>query len=225
MTGNGGDPGSFLDMIDSADRSALVSTGRRRRYAKGDSLFNEGNQSERVMVLLEGRAKVARATEDGKEAMLALRGPGDLLGEMSVFDGEPHSASATALEDCEALVLTRTEFTSFLEEHPRAALVLLSMLTQRLRDADDKRADFLAYDAESRVARGLVELAERFGEPTDTGVRIRVALSQEELGGWLGASRESVSKALHRMRSRGWIETHRRGITVVDIEALRRRAS
>ena len=225
MTGNGGDPGAFLGAIESADRAALESSARRRRYAKGDSLFNEGNQSERVMVLIEGRAKIARATEDGKEAMLALRGPGDLLGEMSVFDGEPHSASATALEDCDALVLTRAEFTSFLEDHPRAALVLLSMLTQRLRDADDKRSDFLAYDAESRVARALVELAERFGEPTDSGVRIQVALSQEELGGWLGASRESVSKALHRMRSRGWIETHRRGITVVDIEALRRRAS
>ena len=225
MAGNGGDPGNFLDAIDDADRSTLISSGRRRRFSKGDSLFNEGSRSERVMILIEGRAKVARATEDGKEAMLALRGPGDLLGEMSVFGGEPHSASATALEDCDALVLTRTEFTSFLEEYPRAALVLLSMLTERLRDADDKRADFLAYDAESRVARGLVELAERFGEPTDAGLRIRVALSQEELGGWLGASRESVSKALHRMRSRGWIETHRRGITVVDIEALKRRAS
>ena len=225
MTGNDGDPGSFLDAIDDTDRSTLLSLGRTRRFSKGNSLFNEGSRSERVMILIEGRAKVARATEDGKEAMLALRGPGDLLGEMSVFDGEPHSASATALEDCDGLVLTRAEFTSFLEEHPRAALVLLSMLTQRLRDADDKRADFLAYDAESRVARGLVELAERFGEPTDAGLRIQVALSQEELGGWLGASRESVSKALHRMRSRGWIETHRRGITVVDIEALRQRAS
>lgn len=225
MTGNGGDPGSFLGVIDDADRSALMSSGRKRRLSKGDSLFNEGSRSERVMILLEGRAKVTRATEEGKEVLLALRGPGDLLGEMSVFDGEPHSASATALEDCDAMVLTRTEFTSFLEQHPRAALVLLSMLTQRLRDADDKRADFLAYDAESRVARGLVELAERFGEPTDAGVRIRIALSQEELGGWLGASRESVSKALNRLRSRGWIETHRRGITVVDVDALRRRAS
>ncbi|MDQ3963668.1 MAG: Crp/Fnr family transcriptional regulator [Actinomycetota bacterium] len=223
MTGNGGDPGSFLDAIDDSDRSALFSFARRRRYPKGDSLFNEGNRSDRVLILLEGRAKVARATEEGKEVLLALRGPGDLLGEMSAFDGEPHSASATALEDCDALVITRDEFTSFLEEHPRAAVTLLTMLTQRLRDADEKRVDFLAYDAESRVARRLVELAERFGEATDAGVRIGV-LSQEELGGWLGASRESVSKALQTMRSRGWIETHRREITVVDLDALRQRA-
>lgn len=225
MTGNGGDPGSFLDAIDDADRSSLFSSARRRRYPKGDSLFNEGNRSDRVLVLLEGRAKVARATEEGKEVLLALRGPGDLLGEMSAFDGQPHSASATALEECDALVLTPDEFTSFLEGHPRAALTLLSMLTQRLRDADDKRVDFLAYDAESRVARGLVELAERFGESTDAGVRIRAALSQEELGGWLGTSRESVSKALQTMRSRGWIETHRLEITVRDLDALRRRAT
>lgn len=223
MAGNGGDPGSFLDAIDDADRSALLSSGRRRRYPRGDSLFSEGNRSERVIVLLEGRAKVARATAEGKEVLLALRGPGDLLGEMSAFDGEPHSASATALEDCHALVLTTAEFTSFLETHPRAGLTLLCMLTQRLRDADEKRVDFLAYDAESRVARRLVELADRFGESTDEGVRIGV-LSQEELGGWLGASRESVSKALQTMRSRGWIETHRREITVVDLDALRQRA-
>lgn len=224
MTGNGVDPGTFLAAIDDADRSALVSSSRRRRYPKGDSLFNEGIRSERVLILLEGRAKVARCTEEGKEVLLAVRGPGDLLGEMSAFDGEPHSASATALEDCDALVLTTEEFTSFLETRPRAALTLLTMLTERLRDADEKRVDFLAFDAESRVARRLVELAERFGEETDRGIRIKV-LSQEEIGGWLGASRESVSKALHTMRSRGWIETHRREIIVVDIEALRRRAT
>lgn len=224
MSGQGGDPGTFLDMIDDVDRSALASAARRRRYPKGEALFNEGNRSERIMILLEGRAKVARATEDGREALLALRGPGDLLGEMSAFDGEPHSASATALEDCEVLVLTTEEFTAFLEEHPHAAVTLLTMVTRRLRDADAKRADFLAYDAESRVARGLVELADRFGEPTNGGVRIRVSLSQEELGGWLGASRESVSKALQIMRARRWIETHRREITVRDLDALRRRA-
>ncbi|HEV3471947.1 MAG TPA: Crp/Fnr family transcriptional regulator [Actinomycetota bacterium] len=224
MTGSGGDPGTFLDAIASDDRSALISAARKRRYPKGDSLFNEGNRSDRVMILLEGRAKVARATEEGKEVLLALRGPGDLLGEMSAFDGEPHSASATALEDCETLVLTTEEFTTFLETHPSAALTLLTMLTERLRDADEKRVDFLAYDAESRVARRLVELAERFGESTDRGIRIKI-LSQEEIGGWLGASRESVSKALQTMRSRGWIETYRREITVVDLDALRRRAT
>lgn len=222
MTGNG-DPGSFLDAIDEAGRSALASSARKRHYRKGDSLLNEGSRSERVMVLLKGRAKVVRVTEQGKEALLALRGPGDLLGEMSAFDGQPHSASATALEDCEVLALTTEQFTSFLEAHPTAALILLSMLTHRLRDADEKRTDFLAYDAESRVARGLVELAERFGEPLGSGIRIRVALSQEDLGAWLSASRESVSKALQTMRSKGWIETHRREITVFDLDALRRR--
>lgn len=224
MAGNGGDPGSFLDTIDDADRSALVSSARTQRYRKGESLFNEGDRSDRVMVLLDGRAKIGRATEEGKEVLLALRGPGDLLGEMSAFDGEPHSASAKALDDCDALVLTADGFTSFLEAHPRSAVTLLTMLTQRLRDADEKRVDFLAYDAESRVARRLVELAERFGEPTDTGIRIGV-LSQEELGGWLGASRESVSKALQTMRARRWIETNRREITVIDLDALRRRAT
>ncbi len=148
-----------------------------------------------------------------------------MIGDMSVLDGEPRSASAYALEDVHVLVLNADDFVSFLERHPKAALALLRMQNARLREADQKRIEYSAHDSVGRVASRLVELAVRYGESSDGGIRITAPLTQEELAGWTGASREAVSKALQTLRARGWIETHRRGITVLNLDALRRRAT
>ena len=164
-------------------------------------------------------------TENGKEAVLAFRSSGDILGELSALDGEPRSATATVLEPVEALVLTVGQFRDFLCAHPRMALGLLEMLSRRLRDADRKRVEFGAYDSVGRVARRLVELAEDFGVPDRGGVRITLSLSQEELAGWVGASRKAVSNALRWLRGRGLVETGRRSITIRDVDALRKRAT
>ncbi len=217
-------PGGFLGALEEKERDDLHARSQRRRFRPSAALFNEGERSDRVVVLLSGQVKVSYYTGDGREVMLAVRGAGDLLGDLSVLDGEPVSASVTALEPVEALSLTAEQFKGYVQDHPRVALVLLEMLSKRLRDADRKRIEFAAYDSVGRVARRLVELAERFGEAAGDGLKINVPLSQQELAGWVGASREAVSKALHVLRRRGWIETARRGITVLDLEALRRRA-
>jgi len=189
------------------------------------SVFNEGDTTGRVVVITSGRVKASFFTEDGKEALLAIREPGDLLGEFSALDGEPHSASAIALEPVDALVVSAEEFRSFLSDNPRVSLHLLESLTRRLRDADTKRVEFLAYDSVGRVARRLVELVDRFGEKGAGTTEITVKLTQEELAGWAGCSREAASKALQALRARGWIETHRRGVTILDLDALIKRAS
>jgi CRP-like cAMP-binding protein len=176
------------------------------------------------MVVLSGTIKLISISEEGKEVMLALRGPGDLLGELGALDGRPRSASAIALDDAEVLVLPVADFKSFLERHPRATVAILEMLASRLRDADRKRIEFAAQDSMSRVAARLVELAERFGEESDDAIRIDLPISQEELAGWTGCSRDSVVKALQSMRGLGWIDTERRRITVHDLDALRRRS-
>ena len=107
---------------------------------------------------------------------------------------------------------------------PRVAMVLVRMLNRRLRDADRKRVEFLAQDTVGRVCSRLVELAERFGEPGSGAVQIDLAITQEELAGWTGSSRESVIRALRSLRELGWIATQRRGVTVLEIDMLRRRA-
>jgi CRP/FNR family transcriptional regulator, cyclic AMP receptor protein len=221
---DGGRPG-FLGLLSDREVGDLAAAGRVRRYRRGATLLTEGTVSGLVVVLHSGRVKVSSVTDRGDEVLLAVRSRGDLLGEFSALDGEPCSATATALDPVEALVVGAAEFRAFLEAHPAVALQLLEMLTRRLRDADRKRVEFGAADTTGRVSSRLVELADRFGQPTQQGVRISVPLTQEELAGWVGSSREAVSKALRALRARGWIETRRKAIVVIDLAALRRRAT
>ena len=214
----------FLAVLDEDERSDLLARSHRRRYRRGAPVFHEGGGSDGVVVVLSGRVKVSTVTADGKEVVLAFRGPGDLLGELSAIDGEARSATVGALEPVEAAVVPASEFRAFLAAHSRVAILLLEMLARRLRDADRKRVEFGAHDTLGRVAARLVELAERYGEPAPDGVRITLPLSQEELAGWTGSSREAVGKALHALRGLGWVRTERRRITVLHLEALRRRS-
>jgi CRP/FNR family transcriptional regulator, cyclic AMP receptor protein len=218
------EPDEFMARLGEPDREALAERGRRRRWPSGASLFLEGEKASTVMIVLSGRVKCFSLTEHGEEILLAVRGPGALLGELSAVDGAPRSASIAALEPVVALVVPLNAFVDYLRGHGDAAIALLQLVTARLRDADRKRVEGAAYDIPARVARRLVELADRFGEPDGTGVRIAVALSQDELAGWVGASREAVAKALRVLRDRGYVSTGRRTMTVLDVPGLRRRA-
>ena len=215
--------GFFAD-LDPDQRRAFQTASHSRRFPRGTTLFNEGESSDKVVVVVSGRVKISFFTNDGREIVLGVRGPGEILGELSALDGEPRSATATALEDVDSLIVTTDAFRAFIETHPKVALRLLETISRRLRDADDKRIEFGALDTVGRVAKRLIELASRFGEETGEGLRISVALSQQDLAGWTGASREAVSKAMQTLRTRGWIETHRRGVTILDLDSLRRRA-
>lgn len=196
-----------------------------RKFSRGSILFRGGEPPENVILVISGRVKISSLTREGREVVLAVSGPGDILGEVSALDGEARSATATALDQLEALVIDAEEFRKFLETNPRVALEITKRLAQRLRDADRDRIQFSAFDTVGRVAGRLIELAERFGESMDGSLRISLPLSQLELAGWAGASREAVSKALQVLRSRGLIATHRRTIEILDLEALRRRAT
>ncbi|MDQ3154108.1 MAG: Crp/Fnr family transcriptional regulator, partial [Actinomycetota bacterium] len=182
----------------------------------------EGTRSDTVVLVISGRLKVIASAADGTEVVLAVRGPGALLGELAAIDEQPRSASVRAMEPVEILTVGSGEFTTFLHAHPRTMWLLLRILTGRLRDADRKRAEFGVYDTLSRVAHRLVELADRFGEPTESGIRITLSFTQEELAGWVGASLEAVTKALRILRDRGYLQTQRRTVTVLDIDRLRR---
>jgi CRP-like cAMP-binding protein len=215
----------FLAALTSDQISSLRARAIPRRFRKGQALFHEGGSSDRVVALLRGRVKVSTMTAEGREIVLAFRGPGDLLGELSAIDGQPRSASVEAIEPVEALAIAPPDFRAFLTENPEISLMLLETLSRRLRDADRKRIEYGAHDTVGRVAARLIELADQYGEPDPRGVRIALPISQEELAGWTGASREAVSKALQTLRGAGWVVTERRRITVCDPEALKRRSA
>jgi len=215
----------FLDALPPAEVEHLRTRGVVRRFPRGDALFHERQASDRVMVLLEGRVKIASTSEEGREAVLAFRGPGEVLGELSAIDGRPRSAGVVAVDPVEALVIASADFRTFLERSPTAALWILTRLVTRLREADRKRAEYGASDTIGRVAARLVELATDYGRAQPGGgVLIDLPITQEELASWVGSSREGVNKALHTLRGLRWVETERRAITVLDMEALRRRA-
>ncbi len=202
----------------------LISRGVRRPFRRGAFIMTEGEASDHVVVLLSGRAKVSSYTADGKEVVLAVRGPGELIGELSALDEGARSATVSALEPIEALIIPSERFVAFLTDHARLAILMLQTMSRRLRDSDRKRVEFGAYDTPGRVARRLLELVDRYGEGDGSVMRIDLSLTQDELAGWTGSSREAVSKALREFRDRGWIETGRRSIKVLDVQALRGRA-
>ena len=214
----------FLASLSTEELAALRSRAVPRRFARGATIVHQGELPARVLAIERGRAKVSAITEDGKEIVLAFRGPGDLIGEVSALGGEPRSATVRALEPLEALAVSTRDFETFLEQHPRVALVILKVVIARLREADRQQIEFAAYHTLGRIARRLVELAERFGEPCEDGIQISLRISQEELAGWAGASREASSKALRDLREMGLIDTKRRLLTVRKLDELRRLA-
>jgi CRP-like cAMP-binding protein len=196
-----------------------------RSFARGSALFHEGQVGDRVFMITFGEVKLARMTETGKEVVLGVRGPGTLLGELAAIDGAPRSTGAHALTDVEADVVSMRDFRALLASSPEANQAVLELLAARLRESDETIFDFVAHDTVGRIARRLIDLASTHGTPVDDGVRIDLPLSQEELAGWVGSSREAVAKALQVMRDLGWVETGRRVMVVRDLDAVERRAS
>lgn len=219
-------PTSFLASIPDADRDELEALGRRRTWERGEILVRAGDAADTAILVLAGVAKVHTQTADGAEVILNLCGPGDLLGEVTAVRNTQRSATATAIQPVSAFTLTISEVRSFLTSHQRASLALLDLALTRLHRADADRLEFAAANTLGRVARRLVELAERFGESRADGtIEIGLAIPQEDIAAWSAASRESTARALRSLRQLHLIESHRLRLVVVDIEQLRLHAA
>jgi CRP-like cAMP-binding protein len=216
---------TFLDALQEEQRRELRRRATPRRFPRGSALAHTGQAGDRVFVITTGHVKLTRVTPEGRDVMLALRGPGDLVGEQSAIDGEVRSATITALDAVEALAIAPADFLNYVTTVPDAALYVMRTLAERLRDADGKRVEHAAHDVVGRLSVRIGELCERFGVPEEGGgTRIDLPLTQEDLAGWVGASRESTARALSQMRDLGWVTTARRSIVCHDPEALHRRA-
>lgn len=176
------------------------------------------------MIVLSGRVRVVAYGSDRREVVLALRGPGQLIGEMSGLGAGRRTASVFALDEVEAGTLSASEFVEYLGEHPQAAIVVIRMVVRRLAEATQDVIDLATQDSVGRLAKLLVELSAEHGKPTADGTEIELPLTQDELAHWTGATRETVSRALRLMRQLGWVSTHRKTITVLDPAALRERS-
>jgi CRP/FNR family transcriptional regulator, cyclic AMP receptor protein len=218
-------PDTFLAKLDERERHALLALGTLRDYPRGAALMFQDERDDRMIFLLSGRAKVARIERDGRELMLDLRDPGDLLGELAFIDGAPRAATVTALEPVQALVMSAGTLRSYLEGTPRVAVALLEVIARRFRDSTANRAQFGVSDTLGRLAARIVELTDRYGESCPEGLRVDSPLSQEDLAAWTGASRAGVAEALRTLRELGWLATDRKRLTILNPSALRVRAA
>ena len=212
---------SFLDELEPPQADAFRALGVLRRYPGGAAIFHQGDDSVSVLILVEGRTKTVVHGPQGREMIVGFSGPGEVLGELATVRGAPRSASVYALEPVRALVVPGSAFEHVLATQPAIALALLRHVAERLAIADDQRLAFAAHDVLGRVARGLVELADRYGDASERGVQITLPLSQDELAAWTASSREGVARAMHVLRQLGWIETSRRRTLIRDLPRLR----
>jgi CRP/FNR family cyclic AMP-dependent transcriptional regulator len=210
--------------LDEGSAAALEQAMGTLRLTKGEILFREGETEDRLYVVVAGKIKLGRSGSAGRENLLAVLGPGQMFGELSVFDPGPRSTTATAVTAVEIRTLEHDELMHWIEGHPEVARSLLGQLAGRLRRANDVVADLVFSDVPGRVAKQLLELARRFGDRKDDGVHVHHDLTQEELAQLVGASRETVNKALADFAARGWIRLEPRSVTLLDVERVERRA-
>ena len=214
----------LFSALDAEAAAALRSSMIETRVPRGDVVFTEGEPGDRMYVILDGKVKLGHTSTDGRESLLAVLGPGEVFGELSLFDPGPRTATATAVTDAVVIGLGHDNLRPWLAGRPEVAESLLQALAQRLRRTNEALADLVFSDVPGRVAKQLLELADKFGQPGPDGVLVHHDLTQEELAQLVGASRETVNKALADFAQRGWIEVDQREVTLLDMERLARRA-
>ena len=214
----------FADLDDDDVASLRVHT-TEVRVKRGEVLYREGDTGDQLFMIVRGKVKMGRTAEDGRESLLAVLGPGDTFGEVGLFDPGPRVATVTAVTEASMLCVDHDHLRSWLIGRPKVAEALLRQLARRLRIGAEAMADLVFLDVPGRVAKSLLALSARFGTvATGGGIYVAHDLTQEELAQLVGASRETVNKALAEFVNRGWLRLEGRAVVVLDVERMRSRA-
>jgi CRP/FNR family cyclic AMP-dependent transcriptional regulator len=213
----------LLDGLAAEDLVALAANLQRRRYGKGQFIFQQGDPGLCLYLVESGKVKIASFSSEGKGLVLNLLGPGDFFGELALLDGEPRSADALAQEPCQLLLLQRDDFMHFLEARPHVAVKLLATVSRRLRHTTQQAEDIIFFDLPARLARVLLELAEAERTSAEEEWVITSRPTQAELAEMVGATRESVNKWLGVYEEQGLIRREGNQLVILQPEALRKR--
>ena len=209
--------------LDEAAAVSLRANMDSVKIAKGSVLFAEGDEGDHLYVIVEGKLKLGTSSGDGRENLLSILGPGEMFGELSLFDPGTRTSTATAVTDAKLLSLGQEKLIPWLATNPNVSLQLLARLAQRLRRTNEAVGDLVFSDVPGRVAKALIDLGERFGKQTDEGLFVHHDLTQEELAQLVGASRETVNKALADFAGRNWLKLDGRAVLITDFERLSKR--
>jgi CRP/FNR family cyclic AMP-dependent transcriptional regulator len=201
------------------DLDALLTRARVERYRAGQEVFAKGTPGRSMMAILNGNVRISSPSSAGREFVLTILSPGEVFGEIALLDGRDRTADATAITECELLVLDHRDFIPFLERRGDLCILLLKVLCQRLRQTDEYVEDAVFERLDNRMAKALVRLAKTAGAK-DGGSVVSLRVSQRDLAGMVGATRESVNKQLHVWQRAGLLKLGKRLIQIPDVDAL-----
>jgi len=201
----------LFSMLTNEQAQTIADGVSKRRYRRGEIIVEQGRKSDALFILLSGRARVITSDSRGREVILAVLEAGDYLGEMSLIDNEPHSATVRAEVQTDMLILGRAEFARCLPENSSLSYAIMRGLVQRLRSADRQIESLALLDVYGRVARSLLDMAEDEG---DIKI-IRNKVSRQDMAKIVGASREMVSRVMKDLEDRGMVETQENGSVII----------
>ena len=210
--------------LDDEAFAALTEEITEVNLSRGATLFYEGDPGDQLYFIVSGKMKLGRTASDGRENLVAVMGPGEIFGEMALFDPSPRSTSATAVSETRLDGLKHENLRKVIQRSPEVSAQLLQALARRLRRTNENLADLVFSDVPGRVAKALLDLADRFGRPATDGLLVAHDLTQEELAQLVGASRETVNKALAEFVQRGWIRLEARAVVILDLQRLKQRS-
>jgi CRP/FNR family transcriptional regulator, cyclic AMP receptor protein len=190
----------------------------RRPYEQDAIIFSQGDPGDALYGVVTGKVRISASTREGKEMFLNIMEPGDTFGEIALLDGNPRTATATTTAACELMIIPRAQFLALLQREPALAIHLLQLLCQRIRWTSGQAEDSALLSVPNRLARRLLSLAKLHGQRGPGGVQL--IISQEEMGRFLGISRQAVNQYLQEWRAQGWVDVGRGKVTVLDESAL-----
>jgi CRP/FNR family transcriptional regulator, cyclic AMP receptor protein len=213
----------LFSSLSEQNRDALAGSFVRQSFDRGETIFRQGDPGVHLYLVESGRIKITTLAPDGREAFVAIIGPGQVFGELSLFIEQQRTADARAMEPTVLHALAHDDFRPYVNSHPEVAWELLRVLVLMVRRQDQAIQDMVFLDVGGRVARRLLDLATQHGEAGNPGIRVNVPITQEELAQMVGASRESVNKAVGSFMDRGWVALEGRNYVILDEESLRKR--
>ena len=211
----------ILHHLQQSELQSLVRGALVQKYLDRDPIFAQGDEGQSVVAVVEGFVKLSSTTAAGREVVLEIAGPGSVFGELAVINGWPRSADAQALSTVRLLAIEGKAFMRALERAPSALMELTKLLSERLRRATEQITDAVDMPANARLAKALIQLAGLHSHPVPGGLHIDLNLSQRELGGMTGLTRESINKHLAAWRDTGWVRVAEDGIVLVNLRGLR----
>jgi CRP-like cAMP-binding protein len=209
--------------LNDRDLDKVIHLASRQKYHKDNMILIEEEVGSTMFIILSGKVKISRISDDGREVILSILSDGDFFGEMSLLDGHTRSANVTATDESELLVIRREEFLQMLKDYPQIAINLLKELAQRIRKSDEHIKSLSLQDATGRVATTLLRIAEDSGMFRKGQVEISELPLQQDLANMAGTSRETISRVIKSLTDDGFLKKHGGKIIILDYERFRLR--